>query len=93
MVRLTDRPDMTLDVYRGRKTTIQQYNNMVPKVFEPLKLYCIHMQLSVHTYRMLPAVAAVVSSHIALGLMQDVCDLCRLDCMNRIILHVFRELS
>ena len=23
-VRLTDRPDMTLDVYRGRKTTIQQ---------------------------------------------------------------------
>ena len=26
MVRLTDRPDMTLDVYHGRKTTIQQYN-------------------------------------------------------------------
>ena len=24
MVRLTDRPDMTLDVYDGRKTTIQQ---------------------------------------------------------------------
>ena len=23
-VRLTDRPGMTLDVYRGRKTTIQQ---------------------------------------------------------------------
>ena len=22
--RLTDRPDMTLDVYRGRKTTMQQ---------------------------------------------------------------------
>ena len=28
VVRLTDRPDMTLDVYRGRKTTIQQYNNV-----------------------------------------------------------------
>ena len=32
VVRLTDRPDMTLDVYRGRKTTIQQqqqvYTNM-----------------------------------------------------------------
>ena len=28
MVRLTDRPDMTLDVYRGRKTTIQ------PTVFD-----------------------------------------------------------
>ena len=28
VVRLTDRPDMILDVYRGRKTTIQQqYNN------------------------------------------------------------------
>ena len=24
VVRLTDRPDMTLDVYRGRKTTQQQ---------------------------------------------------------------------
>ena len=34
VVRLTDRPDMTLDVYRGRKTTMQQqqyfrkYHNM-----------------------------------------------------------------
>ena len=26
VVRLTDRPDMTLDVYRGRKTTKQQLN-------------------------------------------------------------------
>ena len=26
VVRLTDRPDMTLDVYRGRKTTIQSIN-------------------------------------------------------------------
>ena len=24
VVRLTDRPDMTLDVYRGRQTTMQQ---------------------------------------------------------------------
>ena len=24
VVKLTDRPDMTLDVYRGRKTTMQQ---------------------------------------------------------------------
>ena len=29
MVRLTDRPDMTLGVYRGRKTTIQ-YNTTTP---------------------------------------------------------------
>ena len=27
VVRLTDRPDMTLDVYRGRKTTTQNVNN------------------------------------------------------------------
>ena len=31
VVRLTDRPDMTLDVYRGRKTTMQQQQ-------QPLKL-------------------------------------------------------
>ena len=28
VVRLTDRPDMTLDVYRGRKTTKQQQQKM-----------------------------------------------------------------
>ena len=37
VVRLTDRPDMTLDVYRGRKTTIQQqqqqYRNVPCEVF------------------------------------------------------------
>ena len=27
VVRLTDRPDMTLDVYRGRKTTIQHHKD------------------------------------------------------------------
>ena len=30
VVRLTDRPDMTLDVYRGRKTTIQQQQKKIP---------------------------------------------------------------
>ena len=29
VVRLTDRPDMTLDVYRGRKTTIQQQQQTI----------------------------------------------------------------
>ena len=28
VVRLTDRPDMTLDVYRGRKTTTQQQQDV-----------------------------------------------------------------
>ena len=30
MVRLTDRPDMTLDVYRGRKTTNQKSTLQLP---------------------------------------------------------------
>ena len=34
VVRLTDRPDMTFDIYRGRKTTIQQ------------QLHCLPMTLS-----------------------------------------------
>ena len=29
VVRLTDRPDMTLDVYRGRKTTMQQQQKKI----------------------------------------------------------------
>ena len=46
VVRLTDRPDMTLDVYRGRKTTMQQhckssihpmthYTQLFPLLFSP----------------------------------------------------------
>ena len=31
VVRLTDRPDMTLDVYRGRKTTNQQHKETGPQ--------------------------------------------------------------
>ena len=30
VARLTDRPDMTLDVYRGRKTTMQQQQQQQP---------------------------------------------------------------
>ena len=30
VVRLTDRPDMTSDVYRGRKTTMQQQQQQLP---------------------------------------------------------------
>ena len=37
VVRLTDRPDMTLDVYRGRKTTNQQHL--------PLLLFCPPMPM------------------------------------------------
>ena len=31
VVRLTDPPDMTLDVYRGRKTTMQQQQQLFKK--------------------------------------------------------------
>ena len=33
VVRLTDRPDMTLDVYRGRKTAMQQQQQFSQIVF------------------------------------------------------------
>ena len=38
VVRLTDRPDMTLDVYCGRKTTMQQ------------RLYKVYLALSKHKW-------------------------------------------
>ena len=43
VVRLTDRPDMTLDVYRGRKTTIQRhlYESMADSVcYAPPNFQC-----------------------------------------------------
>ena len=45
VVRLTDRPDVTLDVYRGRKTTIQHQQDLehqkvfVSKHFSVLQLH------------------------------------------------------
>ena len=53
VVRLTDRPDMTLDVYRGCKTTIQQQqqpNNsgrqchLVTLAEDHLPVVCQHFQ-------------------------------------------------
>ena len=43
VVRLTDRPDMTLDVYRGRKTTMQQMQQQ--------RFHCAFMALTVHSRR------------------------------------------
>ena len=40
VVRLTDPLDMTLDVYRGRKTTMQQFTN-----FEQMKVPSLKMAL------------------------------------------------
>ena len=47
VVRLTDRPDMTLDVYRGRKTTIQ-YNTMVS--WEKISFVTYVQQISAFLY-------------------------------------------
>ena len=44
VVRLTDRPDMTLDVYRGRKITTQQcilYRNFCQQTVLTLMRCCI----------------------------------------------------
>ena len=44
VVRLTDRPNMTLDVYRGRKTTIQQqYRGWFKSVYIQGMGYKIHL--------------------------------------------------
>ena len=47
VVRLTDRPDMTLDVYRGRKTTIQPTNQPTRR-FPILSLIVAVLLLDVH---------------------------------------------
>ena len=41
VVRLTDRPDMTLDVYRGRKTTIQQQTSPSLRYVYVKRLVCL----------------------------------------------------
>ena len=43
VVRLTDRPDMTLDVYCGRKTTIQQIHLMTE--VKVIDLLCLNGKL------------------------------------------------
>ena len=54
VVRLTDRPDMTLDVYRGRKTTMQQATTKWPPMKQHFMVnkvkYHLKDQLFVHKY-------------------------------------------
>ena len=48
VVRLTDRPDMTLDVYRGRKTIQQQQQAVVrywPKYVHKVLVNCLGLSL------------------------------------------------
>ena len=53
VVRLTDRPDMTLDVYHGCKTTIQHYiielsrpGNLFSKAYHGLTCVCVDIKWS-----------------------------------------------
>ena len=47
VVRLNDRPDMTLDVYRGRKTTIQQQQ---PIQYWRIPIWASHVCLTFYTF-------------------------------------------
>ena len=51
VVRLTDRPDMTLDVYRGRKTTIQPTNQLtvLVTVEKAIRSEVIHLSVPRNT--------------------------------------------
>ena len=46
VVRPTDRPDMTLDVYRGRKTTIQQRGHSSNIFIAEIKEFLIYEDLN-----------------------------------------------
>ena len=52
VVRLTDRPDMTLDVYRGRKTTKQQQQLDPSKnaMITDLDRFCFQGKVDVSAY-------------------------------------------
>ena len=41
VVSLTDRPDMPLDVYRGRKTTIQPTNTQLNRGSDKRRTWCV----------------------------------------------------
>ena len=51
MVRLTDRPDITLDVYRGRKTTVQQQLQLSLSLFLCLSLPTSYTKYKVYKLR------------------------------------------
>ena len=50
VVRLTDRPDMTLDVYRGRKTTIQHYTHSLSTMQSNRSLTAVLLPFYIITY-------------------------------------------
>ena len=83
VVRLTDRPDMTLDVYRGRKTTKQQYLCVKMYMYSPSKQPCQpHTTTSsVYIYRNQSYHLAVFTTEGRLG------DLCLSNCLSVYLLR------
>ena len=57
VVRLTDRPDMTLDVYRGRKTTIQQQQLITYQAIKAVFVSFISEQL---VYLIMATVSTII---------------------------------
>ena len=53
VVRLTDRPDMTLDVYRGCKTTMQQQQQPIGQHFFTNRV--VHLPKSIETVLIIEA--------------------------------------
>ena len=76
VVRLTDRPDMTLDVYRGRKTTMQQQQQLsyaCPFYLQSFVVchlfFCNYLTL-LHSER--PKLYAILAFLSAIGLRESV---------------------
>ena len=66
VVRLTDRPDMTLDVYRGRKTTIQQQQSNTENI-----IICMFFhQFKISSRRLSPSLSSTPNRHLAVFVVQ-----------------------
>ena len=68
VVRLTDRPDMTLDVYCGRKTTIQQRCNFTGKLSSIIKEHFIEKKRLVYDVVQCELILHHYSGWLVLGL-------------------------
>ena len=75
MVRLTDRPDMTLDVYRGRKTTMQQQQQseyFKPPVLPPsVKTLCAFAQFLSRSFKSVNSIKNYLSGIKTLHILLD----------------------
>ena len=67
VVRLTDRADMTLDVYRGRKTTMQQQQQIQCNVMQHLDILFGHQYMYVAPGRVAQSVGHLTRKSEVLG--------------------------